>query len=110
MVLTSDVTNLNKAVLLSKGSVLTESYLRTLKMWGVRSANVAVEQESAAAVPNELREFPPELVAEAEQYVNRRFKHVSVSHPVVETVRALAVKRKAVELMKAPSHPSSHET
>ena len=86
----SDVFNVNKALVVPKGALLTERHLKVLKMWGVESVNVAVEGEDgsqSAAQPT----LTPEALTGAEARVKERFKHVAPGFPATEIIRRLSI-------------------
>ena len=98
----SDVFNVNKALLLPKGVVLTDRHLKTLKTWGVESINVVVAGEGDS--PGDANEvLTPEVLSAAEKRVAERFKHVTATSPAIEIIKRLALKYSAVHLQSSPS-------
>ncbi len=102
----SDVFNVNKALLLPKGAVLTERHLKALKTWGVEAINVVVAGEGgpsgAAGQP-----APPEVLSAAEKRVAERFKHVTATSPAIEIIKKLALRHSAVHLQNSPTGQGS---
>lgn len=95
----SDVFNVNKALVVPKGALLTERHIKVLKMWGVESVNVAVEGadgSQTAAQPT----LTPEALSAAEARVKERFKHVAPGFPATEIIRRLAIKHAAGHLLR----------
>ena len=109
MELAADLLNLNKVLLLGKGTVLTERHLRILKTWGAESVNVVGGQPAEGeATDQKLRlDFAPEILREAESKVNRRFQHITATTGDVLALRELAVRRTAQRLVQQAHSPAA---
>ncbi len=88
MVLADDVRDCRNRLLMSKGTVLNEKYLRICKMWGVIEADVEGISGGdiyASAVGN----FDAKTIAAAEEIVQNRFCHADVDHPAIRELAHL---------------------
>ncbi len=104
MEVAADVVNLNDVMLLAKGTLLTASHLRALKMWGIDTIQVVGEDSEQSSEPPSI---PKEVLVAAEKLVERRFKHVSATAPCVAVVKKLTILRTANRLLAQVSKPSS---
>lgn len=98
MVVAGAVMNSNKVVLLNEGAILTSDYIRTLKMWGIKSLSV-VGDAGASPLHNTALQIPEDILATAENYVNQRLKYVAPESPAFNLIRALAIRRRALSLL-----------
>ena len=98
-----DVVGPDDAVLLPAGSHLNAEHLRKLKEAGVDTVHI-VEGASVGNIPEV--NVTPEARQAAEERINERFKHVTVSVPSVELIRDLAIRRLAAQLSLTPPHDS----
>ncbi len=83
MELGTDLVDGGGRLLLPKGTILTEKHLRYCQMWGV------VELEIGGAAEPEAPSEPvvdPVLIAQAEESVAPRFRHVARGHPVIDAL------------------------
>lgn len=102
MEVATDVVNLNDVMLLAKGTLLTASHLRALKMWGIETIQVVGEDsEKSSDAPT----VPKEVLEAAQKLVQRRFKHVSENAPCVAAVKQIAIQRTANHLLAQASQP-----
>jgi HD-like signal output (HDOD) protein len=87
MVLSGDIKDCRGRLLISKGTVLNEKYLKICRMWGVVEADVqgiSPEEIYASAINN----FDAATIAAAEKIVQDRFCHNDMGHPAIrELVR-----------------------
>jgi len=82
MVLIGDIKDGRGRLLMSKGTVLNEKYLKICKMWGVVEADVegiSPEEIYASAVNN----FDAATIAAAEEIIQKRFCHNDMGHPAI---------------------------
>src|SRR3989337_725759 len=82
MVLIGDVKDHRGRLLISKGTVLNEKYLKICKMWGVVEADIegiSPEEIYASATNN----FDAATIASAEEIVQKRFCHTDMGHPAM---------------------------
>jgi hypothetical protein len=82
MVLTGDIKDHRGRLLISKGAILTEKYLKLCKMWGVVEADVegfSTEEIYASAANN----FDAATIAAAEEIIQKRFCHNDMGHPAI---------------------------
>jgi hypothetical protein len=97
MVVARDVVNENGAVLLTTGTELSLQHLRSLKMWGIHSIDVA--GEVGTETDNQTAsKFSPELQQAAVARVDRRFRFVIAKSPAVTLIRDFAIQRVASQL------------
>ena len=91
MVLIGDIKDHRGRLLISKGTVLNEKYLKICKMWGVVEADVngiSPEEIYASAVNN----FDATTIAAAEEIVQKRFCHNNMGHPAIrELIRLCTI-------------------
>ncbi len=90
-------------VILAAGQELTEKHLKILRMWGITQAEVT------GVVPQapEAQEAPKtdtDIQLEAEQVVQELFLHAGETHPAIQELRRLAVKRVAARMTQGGSH------
>lgn len=93
MVLDSDLRGANGRFLLPGGTEIEEKHLRILKIWGVNEAEVRTE---GAEPGSSQEEAPPELVAQAQELVDRLFSFSNPEFPPVAELKRLCL-RKTVE-------------
>lgn len=100
-----DVKNLNGAILLTAGTLLSAQHLRMLKMWGIDAIHIAGgegDNERQAA----LADITPSQREAAEAHVRHRFKHLSPTTPGLTLLVELAVLRVSARLAAAPQQPT----
>ncbi len=100
-ILTDDVYNLDAKLLFPAGSKLTEKKIEILMMWGVESVSIKGAEDSPEALS--IKSFSNSVKHDAELEVQKRFKLVKSSHPVVAAIREIAV----LESAKSSDHPRS---
>ena len=105
MVIARDVVNLNQAILVPEGTVLTALHLRRLRMWGIGSVEVKAASDEADTAGQPGGGIAPELLQAAEQEVNRRLKHVSDEGGAVAALRRLAISQAAQRLARETPAP-----
>ena len=89
MVLIGDIKDCRGRLLMSKGTVLNEKYLKICKMWGVVEADVegiSPEEIYASAVNN----FDAATIAAAEEIIQKRFCHNDTGHPAIRELIRLS--------------------
>lgn len=92
MILTDDLLDRNGRLLMTRGTVLNEKYLKICKIWGVVEApieGISNEDVNSAA----LNDFEPAEVKKATEYVNQRFCHTEADHPGIKELMRLCVLR-----------------
>ena len=82
MELGSDVVDRQGRILLKAGVELTEKHLRIFNTWGVLEVDIKGEVDTTETT----KEYPPELVEQANQYVATHFKHNDLNHPVIKNL------------------------
>jgi putative nucleotidyltransferase with HDIG domain len=98
MVLAADLFGSNGRFLLPGGAVVEERHLRVFRIWGV--VEVDVEDVPGAEEPGGEAGIDPEVLARAETLEERRFRLADLSHPAVQAVFKVAVRRRARMLAK----------
>lgn len=94
MVLAHDLSDRNGRFLMSKGSVLTQKYIKICKIWGVIEADiVGISQEDTEAIA--LKEFDASTIAAAEENARKYFLHCDMDHPAVRELFRLCTLREA---------------
>lgn len=100
-VLAEDAYNLDGNLLFESGTRLTERKIEILMMWGVEGISVIGDDSSAEAVS--ISSFSNSAKRTAEVAVQKRFKLIKSSHPVVFAIRELAI----LESARTSDHPQS---
>ncbi len=88
-ILEDDVYNLDARLLYPAGTKLTDKQIEILMMWGVESVTIRGDQDSQEAVS--INSFSNSAKHNAELEIQKRFKLVKSTHPVVVTIREIAV-------------------
>jgi hypothetical protein len=92
MVLLGDIKDCRGRLLISKGTVLNDNYLKICKMWGVVEADVqGVSPEDLYA--SAINSFDAAAVTAAEQIVQERFCHNDMTHPAIRELVRLSTLR-----------------
>lgn len=94
MTLSDDLTDRMGRLLMTRGTVLTEKYLKICKMWGVVEAQiegVSGDDLNASA----LNDFDPVEIARATESVRQRFGPTDMEHPAVRELMRLCILRTA---------------
>jgi len=85
MELSSDVIDRQGRILLKSGVELTEKHLRVFNTWGI----LEVEVKGSDTHQEEVQKvYSPELIEEANQYIDSLFQHNNESHPVIKNLQA----------------------
>ena len=88
MVLSDDVLDINRNLLLTKGQTITPKHIRIFKLWGVTEVNVFGKDEKK----NETEPWiNPELRKRIEDRTKQIFKNVDLNHPVTKEIFKLSV-------------------
>ncbi|NOZ38329.1 MAG: hypothetical protein GXP11_09770 [Gammaproteobacteria bacterium] len=80
MELDADVVDQQGRVLLKAGVILNEKHLRVFNTWGILEISIKGGVESK----EEKKNYPPELIEEANQLAKIHFQHNDISHPVIK--------------------------
>ncbi len=99
-VLADDVYNLDAKLLFTSGTRLTNKKIEILMMWGVEHVTIKGAKDSDDTVS--IKSFSNTVKHDAELEIQKRFKLVKSSHPVVIAVREIAI----LESAKSSDHPS----
>jgi len=92
MVLLGDIKDCRGRLLISKGTILNEKYLKICRMWGVVEADVqGVSPEDLYA--SAINSFDVAAVTAAEQIVQERFCHNDMTHPAIRELVRLSTLR-----------------
>lgn len=89
----ADVRNPHGQVLLSCGTVLAQTHLRTLRMWGVSKVILAKDHEQPST-RGPISRADLEACAVSER---RRFTRCDLGHPAIHQLFLIAVRRRAEE-------------
>lgn len=100
-ILTDDVYNLDGKLLFHEGTKLNDKKIEILMMWGVESVSIKGTEELSDTVS--IKSVSNTAKQDAELEVQKRFKLVKSSHPVVLAVREIAI----LESAKSSDHPNS---
>ena len=97
MVLDKDVANLQGAVLLRKGSEVTERHLGIFKTWGVNSIFIKEELSSAELGGKTPDEAAQAAILAAEQTINVKFSAYEEDE-IMQGIKLEAVKYKTAQI------------
>jgi len=88
MVLSDDVLDINRNLLLTKGKTITPKHIRIFKLWGITEVNVFGKNEKK----NETEPWiNPELRKKIEDRTKQIFKNVDLNHPAAKEIFTLSV-------------------
>jgi HD-like signal output (HDOD) protein len=88
MVLSDDVLDINRKLLLTKGKTITPKHIRIFKLWGITEVNVFGKNEKK----NETEPWiNPELRKKIEDRTKRIFKNVDLDYPAAKEIFKLSV-------------------
>jgi len=94
MILSDDLTDRTGRLLMTRGTVLTEKYLKICKMWGIVEAQVAgISGDDLNA--SALNDFDASEIALAAESVHQRFCHTDREHPAIRELVRLCILRTA---------------
>ena len=94
MVLADDLTDKMGRLLMTRGTVFTDKYLKICKMWGVVEAQVeGVSGDDINAF--ELDDLDPKELAKATELVHKRFCQTDIDHPAIRELVRLCILRTA---------------
>ncbi len=82
MELDADVVDRQGRVLLKTGVILSEKHLRVFNTWGI----LEVEIKGDAEAEEKKKNYPPELVEEANRLAKIHFQHNDLNHPVIKNL------------------------
>lgn len=99
-ILADDVYNLDARLLYPAGTKLTEKKIETLMMWGVENVTLQGLPDSDEAVS--VKNVSNTAKHDAALHIQRRFKLVKSSPPVVAAIREIAI----LESAQSSDHPS----
>jgi HD-like signal output (HDOD) protein len=88
MVLSDDVLDINRNLLLTKGQTITPKHIRIFKLWGVTEVNVFGKDEKKNETETWIN---PELRKRIEHRTKQIFKNVDLNHPVTKEIFKLSV-------------------
>jgi hypothetical protein len=96
MILGNELKDRNGRTLLNAGIEITESHLKTLKMWGISAADIqgAGAEEVVFSSPNEI---DPALLQEAESQLRELFCHADLHHPFINELFRLVTLQRVME-------------
>ena len=89
MVLLSDVKDKKGRLLIPAGNELSDRHCQALKMWGVQSIEVELDDGQE---PAEIQ-VDPEVEARLRAELDDRFRQVDRSHPFIEMLYEVALRR-----------------
>jgi HD-like signal output (HDOD) protein len=88
MVLSDDVLDINRKLLLTKGQAITPKHIRIFKIWGIVEVNVFGKNEKKKETESWIN---PELLKKTEDHTKRIFKNVDLDHPAAKEIFKLSV-------------------
>lgn len=103
MTLEKDLKAFNGRFLLPRGAVLTETHIRTMKVWGVVEAEIEGAEQSSDEERTPLV-IPNEILRQAEESVKGRFAESPTATPIKE-IYGLALERTAMALSDGKEWP-----
>jgi HD-like signal output (HDOD) protein len=102
MVLSDDVLDFNRKLLLAKGQTITPKHIRIFKTWGITEVNVFGKNENKNKTESWIN---PELRTKIEDQTKRIFKNVDLDHPATREIYKLSVSYRCHN-----GGPYAHET
>lgn len=88
MVLSDDVLDINRKLLLTKGQAITSKHIRIFKIWGITEVNVFGKNEKKSGLEPRIN---PELVEKIENQTKQIFKNIDLEHPAAKEIFKLSV-------------------
>jgi len=95
MILAEDLTTSEGRMLLPRGAMITETHIRTCRVWGIAEASIHGDEEEAPNRPTTLEELDPQVLDACKIMAAQRFVLNPPSHPVVKEMAKLYVLRQA---------------
>lgn len=86
----SDVRNAHHQVLLTKGSRISQAHLRIFRMWGIRSIQLA-EDDNEQPLAASREQIEKAMVAQ-----RKRFKYCDLAHPAMHQLYLICAKQTAL--------------
>ena len=102
MVLAENVSDRRGRLLMPAGRVLEEKHLHALPMWGVTHIEIEWDEPESEAETSES--VAPWAMAQAGEEIGYLFLHANTTHPVMQELNALRVRRRAMELQRETHH------
>lgn len=99
-ILADDVYNLDARLLFAADTKLTNKKIEILMMWGVESVTIRGMEDSSETVS--ITSFSNTVKHDAQLEIQKRFKLVKSSHPVVIAMKEIAI----LESAKSSDAPS----
>jgi putative nucleotidyltransferase with HDIG domain len=93
MILSEDVRDIKSRLLLTKGQQIQSKHIRIFKIWGI--AEVGVEGESQNKKSNTQMNIDPDRLERITEETKFLFKHVDLSHPVIEELFRITLLHKS---------------
>lgn len=95
MTLQSDVRDRSGRLLLPQGSELAEKHLKVFRTWGVTEADIIMAADSITSEDSSITiNIDPELLAQAEQEIDRLFRNNDPQHPMIHELRKICLERR----------------
>ncbi|TVM32781.1 HDOD domain-containing protein [Oceanidesulfovibrio marinus] len=108
MKLADDLRGPNGRMLLPKHTVLDESHLRIITIWGVTEANIEGYDQSTCAAAS-IEALDPTILAKSDRFAQRLFRFCDKNDPVVQELCRLATLRTAADLTAGKHVPDVDE-
>ena len=88
MVLSDDVLDINRRLLLTKGQTVASKHIRVFKIWGITEVNVFGKNRKEKKVEPEIN---PELFETFKVQTKRMFRNIDLDHPVANEIFRLSL-------------------
>ncbi|MBI9081154.1 MAG: HDOD domain-containing protein [Pseudodesulfovibrio sp.] len=95
MILAEDLTTSEGRMLLPKGAMITETHIRTCRVWGITEASIHGDEEDVPNKPTSLEELDPKVLDACKIMAAQRFVLNPSDHPAVKEMAKLYVLRQS---------------
>lgn len=94
MTLKADVCDRSGRLLLPAGAELSGKHLKVFQTWGVSEADIVIDGDEDAEITPSPATGDPEVIAAAQEEVERLFVHNDPGHPLIKELIRICVSRK----------------
>ena len=94
MNLKTDVCDRSGRLLLPAGTELSDKHLKVFRTWGVAEADITIDGDDGCESPPATTTGDPEVIAAAQEAVERLFIHNDPQHPLIHELIRICVARK----------------
>jgi len=95
MILAEDLKTSEGRMLLPRGAMISETHIRTCRVWGIVEASIQGDEEDESDEPTTLEELDPQVLDACKILASQRFVLNPSDHPAVQEMAKLFVLRQA---------------